>query len=653
MRERPRAHELHHEHDQRSREDGRDIASTRLERPGSATNAASGRALSISTTHALQCFASAVSSGIHDLGGETAHATAASGFTGVGAAVPHLARVQHAFGRHDVSSVRGFVGGPAKSASDELGAAAYAVGDTVAFAESPDLFLVAHELAHVVQQRHGVHLSGGVGAEGDAYEVHANEVAAAVVRGESAEPILDRYARGGGGARAGIQRTPRPRGRRPPRRPAASPVVRTAQQLDQLVHDTVNSIAANEVGGREVAIESRMVTSSGRAASYASRTQMIANHAIGVLGHAGSEIAEAHGVDAADLDAAHDASSAVTEVWNAIVLELHAPSGFDPRLLRRASLQPADLERMATFARFRAQALARREGFPARVAAVQAALVARADAAARELAALEAHDATLPEVPRGHAHRGDPEPAPVVASELEAEPATEVVLEPDAVESEETSEVEPLLDDALDIHALRALDPLAGVTLPRDFHRRPRAQRARWFTQQRSALARARGRIDSLSDRAAASTVATELAADADVVTLGFTHNTIMAYLHDGDFNRFGEDRASWVRLALSRTPEADTTGATSSRSLDVAISSAVTAGGGNDLSLAEYDAWIRAYVAHHPTATDEQVVRAAAAHNGHSAGYPDRIWNHYRTLHVEPIESTEPPSPLRVLPLD
>src|SRR5690606_1204317 len=59
--------------------------------------------------------------------------------------------------------------------------------------------------AHVIQQRAGVQLSGDVGQEGDAYERHADEVADAVVRGESAEVLLDRYAATGGG-RAGVQR---------------------------------------------------------------------------------------------------------------------------------------------------------------------------------------------------------------------------------------------------------------------------------------------------------------------------------------------------------------------------------------------------------------------------------------------------------------
>jgi hypothetical protein len=133
------------------------------------------------------------------------HDVAASGFAGGGEALPHLDAVQRAFGRHDVSGVRAHVGGAASTAADELGARAYASGDQVAFAESPDLFLVAHEAAHVVQQRGGVQLSGGVGEAGDVYEQHADEVAAAVVRGESVESLLDELASQSTGS--GVQRS--------------------------------------------------------------------------------------------------------------------------------------------------------------------------------------------------------------------------------------------------------------------------------------------------------------------------------------------------------------------------------------------------------------------------------------------------------------
>jgi len=88
--------------------------------------------------------------------------------------------------------VRAHVGPAAVAASERLGAAAYTVGDDIAFAGAPNLHTAAHEAAHAVQQRRGVRVPGGVGAGGDAFEAHADEVAGRVVRGESAVDLLDR-----------------------------------------------------------------------------------------------------------------------------------------------------------------------------------------------------------------------------------------------------------------------------------------------------------------------------------------------------------------------------------------------------------------------------------------------------------------------------
>src|SRR5947207_2443000 len=63
----------------------------------------------------------------------------------------------------------------------------------------------AHEAAHVVQQRGGVSLKGGIGAEGDEYEQHADAVADQVVAGRSAEGLLDRFAPAGGRSGGGVQ----------------------------------------------------------------------------------------------------------------------------------------------------------------------------------------------------------------------------------------------------------------------------------------------------------------------------------------------------------------------------------------------------------------------------------------------------------------
>lgn len=137
--------------------------------------------------------------------GVSMHAAAEHGVSGGGGALPHQEAIQRSFGRHDVGGIGAHVGGPAAAACGAMGATAYATGDQVAFAGSPDLHTAAHEAAHVVQQRGGVQLKGGVGESGDVYERHADEVADLVVAGKSAEGALDRHAGGGGGASKAVQ----------------------------------------------------------------------------------------------------------------------------------------------------------------------------------------------------------------------------------------------------------------------------------------------------------------------------------------------------------------------------------------------------------------------------------------------------------------
>ena len=148
-------------------------------------------------------------------GGEARiHQAAQEGIQGGGGPLPHLDLIQQSFGRHDVSGVSAHVGGAAAAASESMGAEAYAAGNHAAFRSAPDLHTAAHEAAHVVQQRGGVQLKGGVGEAGDPYEQHADAVADAVVAGRSAEGLLDQQS--GGATQSGaaaIQRqeaTPSP-----------------------------------------------------------------------------------------------------------------------------------------------------------------------------------------------------------------------------------------------------------------------------------------------------------------------------------------------------------------------------------------------------------------------------------------------------------
>jgi Domain of unknown function (DUF4157) len=134
------------------------------------------------------------------------HRVAAAGVAGTGGRLPYLERIQSSFGPdHDVSGINAHVGGAAGEAAAQIGARAYATGNNVAFAEEPDVHTAAHEAAHVVQQRGGVQLKGGVGAAGDLHEVHADAVADRVVRGESAAELLA-PCRGGEATSGGVQR---------------------------------------------------------------------------------------------------------------------------------------------------------------------------------------------------------------------------------------------------------------------------------------------------------------------------------------------------------------------------------------------------------------------------------------------------------------
>lgn len=130
---------------------------------------------------------------------------AAAGVQGASETLPFAAQIQRSFGRHDISAVRAATDGNARGASAAIGASAYATGDRVAFGQSPDLHTAAHEAAHVVQQRAGVSLAGGVGSSGDAYEQHADRVADLVVRGQSAEAALSEMS-GSGRASSAVQR---------------------------------------------------------------------------------------------------------------------------------------------------------------------------------------------------------------------------------------------------------------------------------------------------------------------------------------------------------------------------------------------------------------------------------------------------------------
>jgi hypothetical protein len=166
--------------------------------------------------------------------------------------LPHLATIQASFGRHDVTGARAEIGGAGAEAADQLGAEAYATGDRVAFARrAGSLHTAAHEAAHVVQQRGGVQLLGGLGAADDEHERHADEVAARVVAGHSAEDLLDHYA--GGLPEAGVQRLVR-----------IGKVPKRATRQQELAIDKILDLLAGPVGSGPLSVLLSYLTTSTR-----------------------------------------------------------------------------------------------------------------------------------------------------------------------------------------------------------------------------------------------------------------------------------------------------------------------------------------------------------------------------------------------------
>ena len=120
------------------------------------------------------------------------HEAAQRGTSGTSGPLPYLDIIQKSFGKHDVSQIKSHTDAAATEGARAMGADAFATGSRVAFARQPTLHTAAHEAAHVIQQRAGVSLPGGVGSSGDSYERNADAVADTVVQGRSAESLLDR-----------------------------------------------------------------------------------------------------------------------------------------------------------------------------------------------------------------------------------------------------------------------------------------------------------------------------------------------------------------------------------------------------------------------------------------------------------------------------
>jgi hypothetical protein len=179
---------------------------------------------------------------------------------GYGSPIPFFGEIQESFGRHDVGEIEAHVGGAAGEAAGDIGAEAYATGTHVAFARPPDLHTTAHEAAHVVQQRGGIDLEEGLGRQGDAYERHADAVADRVVKGASAEALLDEVATPGrsGGARTGaVQPKTEGKSQSPPARSGDGEGEGTEGAGDAVEAQLCAALEASVADGDDRAIQAR------------------------------------------------------------------------------------------------------------------------------------------------------------------------------------------------------------------------------------------------------------------------------------------------------------------------------------------------------------------------------------------------------------
>lgn len=118
---------------------------------------------------------------------------AAAGLGGGGGALPYREELELSLGV-SLAGVRAHTDADARSAASRLGARGYASGSHVAFdTATPSMKLVAHEVTHVLQQRRGVHLEGGVGHPNDRYEREAERVGERVEAGLGAWDVGRAY----------------------------------------------------------------------------------------------------------------------------------------------------------------------------------------------------------------------------------------------------------------------------------------------------------------------------------------------------------------------------------------------------------------------------------------------------------------------------
>lgn len=117
-------------------------------------------------------------------GASNAEKAAAAGISTPTTDLPFREQLESSFGA-DLSHIQAHKGAGASAACRALGAHAYATGNHVVFgSEDPNLFQVAHEVAHTFQQNGGIRKYAMVGERGDPFEHQADAAATQVVSGQ-------------------------------------------------------------------------------------------------------------------------------------------------------------------------------------------------------------------------------------------------------------------------------------------------------------------------------------------------------------------------------------------------------------------------------------------------------------------------------------
>lgn len=125
-----------------------------------------------------------------EAGPVTTNDVAATGFSGTPTSLPYLAELERGFGA-DLGAVQCYSGPDAAAANEAMGSEAYAVGHQIAFKnDSPDKSLVAHEVAHTIQQTASPAVQTKSAAVHNDFEAEADAAAATIASGGQAEVTM-------------------------------------------------------------------------------------------------------------------------------------------------------------------------------------------------------------------------------------------------------------------------------------------------------------------------------------------------------------------------------------------------------------------------------------------------------------------------------